>query len=179
MNLNGIKIGIKILLMAFLVVGSSALFMGATTTRTSSGGKVGDFTWIKFNSVNIAGTDTALYILPSPPDFPTKSSFLDTAFQLTVSTQSANGDSVDIGVRWQSSYDNTNWETVTLGTDSTSWVSTTTTTWDLNTTLFVNWSTIGGLKPYNRVQIVGLTGNAAGTAGDGYTAAKLDIIGFD
>lgn len=170
-----IKNAVKLLAAALMVF----VLFGATTTRTASSGKVDDFAWVKFNAVNIAGTDTAIFVMPSPPDFPQKSTLYDTSFQVTISTQSANGDSVDVGVRFQSSFDGVSWETFTIGTDSTSWVSTTTTTWDLNATQFLGYAAYGGRKPYNRFMVVGITGNAAGTAGDGFTAVKIDAVGFD
>lgn len=163
-----------------LLVGLAVMaFLGTSTNRTSTAGKVNNFTWIKFNSVELAAaTDSAYFILPSPPDL--ESMIGDTAWIVTISTQSANGDSVDLSVRWLTSYDNVSWESYTVGTDSTDWATTRQASsaepWQpVSVTLSVHQV---GLKPYNKIFVFGNTGNQTGGAGTG-TKVKADVVRFD
>lgn len=135
------------------------LLSGATTTRTLTIVKTNGVSSFDFAPVTFAAaTDTAIFSFGN--NVPGGKS---DSVQLTLRVSSSNGDSTDLSVRWESSWDNTDWEIFTVGTDSTSWVSTTTGTTFLPITRFIPLATSGGLKAYNRLRIFGNPGNNVGT----------------
>ncbi len=169
-----------------LLVVSMLLFTQAEATKTTksasfpnkSGTLLPSFpSWYAWSATGLAAaTDsiqTAVFHLNQPTN-PEDS----TIAVLNVYTQSGNGDSVDISVRFQQSSDGTNFHSYTVGTDSTSWVSTLTTangTYQL-TSVIINATSFGGFQPYQRILIYGNTGNNDGTVTTTVTKVKFDLI---
>jgi hypothetical protein len=116
--------------------------------------------FLQFSHTFIAATDT-VYMAFSGYNV---TSHTDTiTYELDFETGGYNGDSVDLSVRWEVSNDGTNWKSYTLGTDSTTWVSTTTAPLTTVTPKFITIPTHGIPHPYQRVKIIGNAGNNIGT----------------
>jgi hypothetical protein len=148
----------------------SGVATGTEYTKSYSGAKVtltNNYGYAyRFTHTFVAATDTIICTLPQPPRLVDPEDSL--LYMLNVGVSSANGDSTDIGVRFQVSSDNSSWTSITIGTDSTTWATTETGTSYKVTSVLLGWSATSGTlgvanQPYHRLKIVGITGNNIAT----------------
>jgi len=144
-------------LLVVLVVGLVLIANATQYTLTATQLKVGGVAYMRYSHTFAATTDTIII----PFRWSANARGSNPVGQVVIGTVSANGDSVDISVRYQQSTDNTNWQSFTLGTDSTTWVSAVTTGYTI-TTSEIDQTTHGGWFPYSRLYIIGNAGNLAG-----------------
>lgn len=172
---------IKFILVLTISILCVSLFMGAETNLTWRSKAMQDISgyggWLASNAVTLYTTDTT-----NSPVFPC-SRPVDpsdtTLFTFVLYTGYRGSDTVrtrDIAVRYGFSYDGTYYKWITLGTDSTSWVDSTTNTsssaYTMQAPIIVGQLYKGnniGYPPYNKIKIYGLSHNDT-------TGIKFDII---
>jgi len=121
----------------------------------SAPGQVSLYTWA--TATFAAAADTFIFNFPVLDPYSTQGDMARLG-TLGIETQSTNGDSFVIAVKYEVSYDGTSWQRFTIGTDSTSWVTTSKAAdaqpWTVRNTDLVQ-TTYFGKFPYMRVYIYG------------------------
>jgi len=161
---------VAVLMVAFAPPAEATQYTKSTPVKV----QVNQIGVYQFTHTFVAATDTINFVLPTlqPGSFIGADTCL---YYVNVYTQSVNGDSTAIDVRYLVSSDGSNWKSYTILTDSTSWASaatastTGTGTYGLNT-FVVSSSSHGGIQPYNRIRICGEASNLIGTK------IKVDVI---
>jgi hypothetical protein len=127
-------------------------------TLTGDRQSITGYAWMRWSHTFAAVDDTVYCNIEWSKDIPGHA----IVGALAIGRRSLNGDSVDLSVRYQVSDDGTNWETFTLGTDSTTWVTSVTSGFEVKN-VNIDHATHFGFHPYQRLMIWGNAGNLAGT----------------
>ena len=164
-----ILVGLLAVMMLAFLVSTPAEATNSTKTGSwtvlgaSTPGQVSAYTWT--TATWAASADTFYFTMPVLTHPAIAANFVSLGV-LSIETQSANGDSFGVAVRYQISTDGTSWKSITVGTDSTSYPTTSKAADAQPWTLYpidLLRTTYWGIYPYMRVMIFGYsTWNVAG-----------------
>jgi hypothetical protein len=152
-----------------LTVVCVGLFVAATSTKNYSVTQVGGWRFYSWSSSSMtAATDTVLftgsagYIPLSPPKSANDTVVGFLGIYTGSSDATASGDSVYVNVRLEVSSDGSTWKSYTIGTDSTSWLTTVGASSFTYCPVIVTRANLSGYHPYGRIRVIGRSTQDAG-----------------